>query len=119
VLLFPVLVSSLHRHSRADQAAAIVIARGIEALRKLITRRLSENTQRAGKRGRNLSQALYNMGVSYYELWRTAEAIDSYRLAIRRGWSLSRASYALGVSLEITTFAEAKEAYRQSYLSRV
>jgi len=66
--------------------------------------------------GETYAQALYNIGVSYYELWRTAEAIDYYRRAIvARYGHYPRASYALGVALEDQgKFAEAKEAYQQS-----
>src|SRR6185503_15074341 len=51
--------------------------------------------------GEDYAQALYNIGVSYYELWRTDEAINHYRLAIAaRHGAYARASYALGVALE-------------------
>jgi len=66
--------------------------------------------------GETYALALYNIGVSYYELWRTAEAIDYYRRAIvARYGHYPRASYALGVALEDQgKVAEAKEAYQQS-----
>ena len=66
--------------------------------------------------GETYAQALYNIGVSYYELWRTVEAIDYYRRAIvARYGHYPRASYALGVALEDQEkLAEAKEAYQQS-----
>lgn len=66
--------------------------------------------------GETYAQALYNIGVSYYELWRTAEAIDYYRRAIlARHGAYPRASYALGVALEDQgKVAEAKQAYQQS-----
>ncbi len=69
--------------------------------------------------GESYAQALYNIGVCYYELWRTAEAIDFYQqaLKIRRG-SYPRASYALGVALEDQgRTAEAKDAYKQSIIA--
>src|SRR6185503_19509357 len=51
--------------------------------------------------GETYAQALYNIGASYYELWRTTEAIDYYRRAIaERHGTYPRASYALGVALE-------------------
>jgi tetratricopeptide (TPR) repeat protein len=66
--------------------------------------------------GENYALALYNIGVSYYELWRTTEAITHYRLAIAvRHGHYPRASYALGVALEDQgQLSEAKEAYEQS-----
>lgn len=66
--------------------------------------------------GESYSQALYNIGVSYYEMWRTAEAIDFYRQAVeQRHGNYPRASYALGVALEDQgRLAEAKKAYKQS-----
>lgn len=70
--------------------------------------------------GEKYAQALYNIGVSYFELWRTAESIDFYRRAIAaRHGHYARASYALGVALEDQgELVEAKEAYQQSIASR-
>jgi tetratricopeptide (TPR) repeat protein len=63
--------------------------------------------------GETYAQALYNIGVSYYELWRTAEAVDSYRRAIAaRHGHYPRALYALGVALEDQ--GKVVEAYQQS-----
>lgn len=66
--------------------------------------------------GENYALALYNIGVSYYELWRTDEAISYYRLAIAaRHGEYARASYALGVALEDQGHViEAKKAYQES-----
>lgn len=66
--------------------------------------------------GENYALALYNIGVSHYELWRTTEAIIHYRLAIAaRHGHYPRASYALGVALEDQgQLSEAKEAYEAS-----
>lgn len=65
------------------------------------------------------ARALYNIGVCYYELWRTEEAIDCYRQALEEQHGrYPRASYALGVALENQArLAEAKEAYRQSIVT--
>lgn len=65
------------------------------------------------------ARALYNIGVCYYELWRTEEAIDFYRQALEeRHGRYPRASFALGVALENQArLAEAKEAYRQSIVT--
>ena len=51
--------------------------------------------------GKVYSQALYNIGVCYYELWRTEEAIVMYRKAIAaRAGRYPIAFYALGVAFE-------------------
>jgi tetratricopeptide (TPR) repeat protein len=65
------------------------------------------------------AQALYNIGVCYYELWRTDEAINFYRRALtEQHGRYPRASYALGVALENQNrLIEAKEAYRQSIIA--
>ncbi|HTG91913.1 MAG TPA: tetratricopeptide repeat protein [Pyrinomonadaceae bacterium] len=62
------------------------------------------------------SIALYNIGVCYYELWRTTEAIDYYRRAIKqRNGVYPQASYALGVALEDEgKLLEAKAVYNQA-----
>jgi tetratricopeptide (TPR) repeat protein len=62
------------------------------------------------------AQAIYNVGVCSYELWRTDEAVALFKEAIelKRG-EYPRASYALGVALEdLQKFPEAKEAYRKA-----
>ena len=101
----------------ADQAAAIAIERGNRSFAKEdYEAALREYGSVPASAGETYSQALYNMGVSYYELWRTAEAIDHYRRAIvARHSHYPRASYALGVALEGQgRLVEAKEAYQQS-----
>ena len=103
----------------ADQAAAMVIARGNRSFAKEdYQAALREYESVPANAGEIYAQALYNMGVSYYELWRTREAIDSYRSAIRaRQGHYPRASYALGVALEDQgQLPEAKEAYQQSII---
>jgi tetratricopeptide (TPR) repeat protein len=103
----------------ADEAAAIVIARGNRSFAKEdYQAALREYASVPASAGETYSQALYNMGVSYYELWRTREAIDSYRRAIgARHGHYPRASYALGLALEDQgQLAEAKEAYQQSII---
>lgn len=61
------------------------------------------------------SQALFNIGVCYYELWRTEDAIFMYKRAVvARGGRYPKALYALGIALEeLKREAEAKEAYRR------
>lgn len=66
--------------------------------------------------GEIYSQALYNIGVCYYELWRTEDAIVMYKRAIAaRAGRYHIALYALGVALEdLKRQEEAKEAYLQA-----
>lgn len=62
------------------------------------------------------AQAIYNIGVCYYELWRTDEAIQAYKraLEVKKG-EYPTASYALGIALEDQKrFGEAKDAFRQA-----
>jgi tetratricopeptide (TPR) repeat protein len=68
--------------------------------------------------GESYAQGLYNTGLSHYELWHTAEAIDFYRRAIAaRHGCYPRASYALGVAFEDQgRLAEAREAYQQAII---
>jgi tetratricopeptide (TPR) repeat protein len=69
-----------------------------------------------GSAGEAHAQSLYNIGVCYYELWRTEEAIVMYRRAVEAsGGRYPKALYALGVALEDTKrWPEAREAYRQA-----
>ena len=66
--------------------------------------------------GEIYSQALYNIGVCYYELWSTEDAVVMYkRAAATRAGRYPKALYALGVALEdLKRQDEAKEAYRQA-----
>lgn len=62
------------------------------------------------------ARAIYNIGVCYYELWQTEEAISFYKRAseLKLG-NYPAASYALGIALEDQRrFAEAKIAYEQA-----
>jgi len=62
------------------------------------------------------AQAQYNIGVCYYELWRTDDAIAFYRRAIelKRG-KYPVASYALGVAYEDQNkLGDARVAYRSA-----
>jgi tetratricopeptide (TPR) repeat protein len=62
------------------------------------------------------ARSLYNIGVCYYELWRTEEAISFYQRAIDlKDGRYPMASFALGVALqEQAKLPEAKEAYKQA-----
>jgi tetratricopeptide (TPR) repeat protein len=66
--------------------------------------------------GEIYSQALFNIGVCYYELWRTEDAVAMYQKALAaRAGRYPKAFYALGVALEeLERQDEAKEAYRQA-----
>lgn len=59
------------------------------------------------------SQSLYNIGVCYYELMQTEQAISYYKQALTvRKSDYPRAAYALGVALEdLGRRTDAKEAY--------
>ena len=62
------------------------------------------------------AQAIYNIGVCYYELWQTDRAIEFFQRAIEinRG-NYPKASFSLGVALEDQhKVVEAKAAYRQA-----
>ena len=63
------------------------------------------------------AQSLYNVGVCYYELGRTEEAIVMYRsaAAAARAGRYPKALYALGVALEdLGQLPEAEAAYRRA-----
>jgi tetratricopeptide (TPR) repeat protein len=66
--------------------------------------------------GEKYSQALYNIGVCYFEQWRTEEAIEMYKKAIAaREGRYAKAWYALAIALEeLNQQAEANEAYHQA-----
>ncbi|HEV8426914.1 MAG TPA: tetratricopeptide repeat protein [Pyrinomonadaceae bacterium] len=62
------------------------------------------------------ARAIYNIGVCYYELWQTAEAIVFYQRAIElEHGNYPRASYALGIALDDQgRSTEARTAYEQA-----
>ena len=66
--------------------------------------------------GDSYARAIYNIGVCYYELWQTEEAIVFYKRAIElKQGKYPRASYSLGVALEdLRRLAEAQLAYQQA-----
>lgn len=66
--------------------------------------------------GEIYAQALYNIGVCYYELWRTEDAIVFYQRAVEaRQGHYPKALYAMGVALEDSGQpSQAKEAYKQA-----
>jgi tetratricopeptide (TPR) repeat protein len=114
ISLMAVVVTSANAQNSNAQSAIVygnkLVAQGkyvlaIEAYRRV-----------AATDGESYAQSIYNIGVCYYELWRTDEAISfySHAIALRHGRYPS-ALYALGVALEDQRrFDEAKDAYRQS-----
>lgn len=77
---------------------------------------IKEYGQVAQGQGEVYAQALYNIGVCYFELLRTEDAIEMYRRAIEaRGGRYPKALYGLGVALEISGRSrDAKEAYQRA-----
>ena len=67
-------------------------------------------------RDREYARAIYNIGVCYYELWQTDDAIEFYKRAVElKQGNYPKASYALGVALEDQNRTrEAKVAYQQA-----
>jgi len=65
------------------------------------------------------ARAIYNIGVCYYELWQTEDAIVFYKRAIElKQGNYPRASHALGVALEdLGRIAEARAAYEQASIA--
>lgn len=66
--------------------------------------------------GDNYARALYNIGVCYYELWKTEEAIEYYRRAIQASdGRYPAAQHALGVALkDLGRLPEAKQAFERA-----
>ena len=62
------------------------------------------------------AKALYNIGVCYYELWKTEEAVAYYRRAVEaRKGRYPAALHALGVALkDLGRLTEARKAFAQS-----
>ncbi|MFN2512216.1 MAG: tetratricopeptide repeat protein [Pyrinomonadaceae bacterium] len=87
------------RHSKAEYLAAI-----------------EEYKRVPPEAGEIYSQALYNIGVCYYELWLTEDAIVMYKKAAStRAGRYPKALFALGVALEdLKRPEDAKDAYRQT-----
>jgi tetratricopeptide (TPR) repeat protein len=78
-------------------------------------RALSEYEKVPANSGPSYSQALYNIGVCYFELWQTDQAIAYFKLAIHsRPQGYPKAAYSLGVALESQQkIDEARSAYTQ------
>jgi len=117
-LMLALLVVTLSFNVTAAQSlgskAQDAINRGNESYRRgQYEAAIKEYGQVKEGMGALYAQALYNMGVCYFELQRTEEAINFYRRAVEaRGGRYPKALYALGVALEISKRTEdAKEAY--------
>ncbi len=112
--LIVVMVAGVNAQTSTAQSAIVYGNRLFaEAKYELAIR---EYRRVAANDGEAYAQSVYNIGVCYYELWRTDEAINFYKqaIALRRG-NYPSALYALGVALEDQkSFGEAKDAYRQS-----
>ena len=120
-LLFAILLSALSVANMTAQTngedARYAIRRGNEKFaRQEYEAALKEYRSVPENAGEVYAQSLYNIGVCYYELWRTEDAIGFYKRAIEaREGRYPRAWYALGVALEDQGYLkEAKDAYRQS-----
>ena len=69
--------------------------------------------------GETYAKALYNIGVCYYELWQTEEAVAYYRKAVEASnGRYPAALYALGVALKDSKrVPEAKKAFEQAVVT--
>lgn len=70
----------------------------------------------SSREGDSYAQAVYNIGVCYYHLFRDADSVVLFKraLALKQG-NYPRASFAMGVALEgLGELTEAKQAYEQS-----
>jgi tetratricopeptide (TPR) repeat protein len=96
------------------------IKRGTELFKHQDYQLAIKEYQRVSERNRDeYAQAQYNIGVCYYELWRTDDSIVFYKRAIElKGGVYPTASYALGVAYEDQNkLSEAKAAYRSAVRS--
>jgi tetratricopeptide (TPR) repeat protein len=101
-LLFATLIvaaSNVLIQAQTNQAEAI-LKRGeafvVQAKYKDAIEEYSKVSTRAGE---SHVRAVYNIGVCYYELWKTDEAISFYKRAIElKQGNYPKASYALGIA---------------------
>ena len=97
------------------------IKRGTELFKQQNYRLAIKEYEKVSERNADeYAQAQYNIGVCYYELWRTDDAIALYQRAIElKHGEYSLASYALGVAYEDQNkLVQAKAAYRSAIESR-
>jgi tetratricopeptide (TPR) repeat protein len=121
VLLALVLVTTLSGIATAQEtpreAAQRAIGRGHERFARAEYEAAIEEYRRVPAEANEIyAQSLYNIGVSFYELWRTQDAIQMYLKAIQamKG-HYPTASYALGVALNDSgRRTEAKAAFKQT-----
>ena len=122
ILLLTLAGFSQTRPTRPSSAAVLSDARSaIKLGNRMYSQALYEDAIKQYRRvpssaGEPYSEALFNIGVCYYELWRTEDAIAMYRAASSaREGKYPKALYALGVALEdIDNTIEARIAYTQS-----
>jgi len=118
VIAFSICLLSVGSLSAQAESAAgrLAIQRGNEKFSKQQYEGALKEYQRVARSEENYAQALYNIGVCYYELGNTEKAIDFYQKAISaREGSYAKAAYALGIALEDQgKFVAAKGAYRQA-----
>src|SRR5687768_7683472 len=117
VILLATLSGSTIMAQTSQGDARVAITRGNERYARAEYESAVEEYRRVPQSaGEIYAQSLYNIGVCYYELWRTEDAIVFYRRAIEaRKGRYPKALYALGVALkDLGRLPEAKEAYRRS-----
>jgi tetratricopeptide (TPR) repeat protein len=116
-LLLLMLSTTLTMAEASGSDATEAIRRGNERYtRGEYEAAVKEYEQVTPRQGEAYAQALYNIGVCYFELQRTEDAVNMYRRAIEaRNGRYPKALYGLGVALEILRRPEdAKEAYKQA-----
>ena len=120
ILLATFLLTLLGSVALAQTGRALAldaILRGNERYAKAEYERAIEEYRRVPlSAGETYAKSLYNIGVCYYELWSTGEAMVYYKKAVEaRKGRYPMALHALGVALmDLKRLSEAKEAFRQS-----
>lgn len=119
ILLVALVVSVAAGQDRATDPGQSIKRGNARYLKAEYLGAIEEYERVTPQAGEIYSQALYNIGVCYYELWRTEDAIVMYkRAAAARAGRYATAHYALGVALEdLKRPGEAKEAYQQAVAS--
>ena len=116
ILLVILLASCAAGQSNPGDSAEFLKRGNARYLKAAYLAAIEEYRRVPPQAGEIYSQALYNIGVCYYELWRTEDAIAMYKkAAAARAGRYYVALYALGVALEDLKLPDdAKEAYRQA-----
>ncbi|HEV8368749.1 MAG TPA: tetratricopeptide repeat protein [Pyrinomonadaceae bacterium] len=102
--------------SAQDLSGASAITRGNRLVAQGHYKPAIKEYERISSSDDAYAQAVFNIGVCYYELWRTDDAIEFYKRAVElRHGHYPNASYALGVALEDQNkLSGAKDAYSQA-----